>query len=266
MDQAILQPFVEGRLNYADPAFTDPLLYDHGHTNLELDTRVMPIHDGRAAGAAFSIERNGFRLVRSPVDLSFGDLGQAVAHAYRHHTRMLVKALTHASRALVINEIVRRENEPGADQPYFHVHVDSDLDSVRAGVRSVHPDADALLEKRFALINVWRPMAPVERTPLAVCDASTVRREDLVGGHVDTGQADPDRLQTVTAYALTYSPRHRWWYFPQMRPDEALVFKLADSDPDAVQFTAHAAFDDPRSPADAQPRQSIETRVVAFFD
>jgi hypothetical protein len=46
---------------------------------------------------------------------------------------------------------------------------------------------------------------------------------------------------------------------------EAMVFKLFDSDADAVQFTAHSAFADPTAPADAAPRQSVELRTIAFF-
>ncbi len=259
-----MQPFVEARLNYAPADALEPKLYAHDASGVEVDPRTMRIHDGRAPGQGFSIGGNGFQLVKSPVDMVPGGT-RAAAAAYRHHARTLVRAMTGASRALVVNELVRREGEAGFQQPSYNVHVDADLDSVRAGVRSVHPDCDALLQKRFALINVWRPLTPVERSPLAVCDASTVWREDLRGSPVVTGRSAGSGVDTIRAYALTYSPRHRWWCFPDMRPDEALVFKMADSDPDAVQFTAHAAFDDPRSPRDAAPRQSIETRVVVFF-
>ena len=50
-----------------------------------------------------------------------------------------------------------------------------------------------------------------------------------------------------------------------MQPREALAFKLFDSDPDEVQFTAHSAFLDPTSPPDAAPRQSVELRTIAFL-
>jgi hypothetical protein len=32
-----------------------------------------------------------------------------------------------------------------------------------------------------------------------------------------------------------------------------------------ARFTAHSAFDDPTSPADAPARESIEVRTLAFF-
>ena len=50
-----------------------------------------------------------------------------------------------------------------------------------------------------------------------------------------------------------------------MRADEALLLKCYDSDAGPARFTAHTAFDDPTSPEDAAPRESIEVRTLAFF-
>ena len=67
-------------------------------------------------------------------------------------------------------------------------------------------------------------------------------------------------------YAITYSPAHRWFWFPRQRRDEAIVFKVYDSLKDGrARWTAHTAFDDPTSPHDARPRESIEIRTLAFF-
>ena len=67
-------------------------------------------------------------------------------------------------------------------------------------------------------------------------------------------------------YRLRYSPAHRWFYFPQMERNEALVFKVYDSEKDGrARFTAHTSFNDPQTPAGAPPRQSIEARALAFF-
>ena len=45
-----------------------------------------------------------------------------------------------------------------------------------------------------------------------------------------------------------------------------MLFKLFDSDPEATQFTAHSAFEDPNTPPDAAPRQSVEVRTIAYLD
>jgi hypothetical protein len=51
-----------------------------------------------------------------------------------------------------------------------------------------------------------------------------------------------------------------------MERNEALVFKVFDSDPTPpARFTAHTAFDEPATRADAPPRESVEVRTLAFF-
>jgi len=52
-----------------------------------------------------------------------------------------------------------------------------------------------------------------------------------------------------------------------MTLNEALVFKVFDSDESKpARRTPHTAFDHPAPPANAPPRESIETRTFAFFD
>ncbi len=51
-----------------------------------------------------------------------------------------------------------------------------------------------------------------------------------------------------------------------MRRDEALIFKVFDSETDGrARFTAHTSFEDPNTPDDAPPRESIEMRALVFF-
>jgi hypothetical protein len=95
----------------------------------------------------------------------------------------------------------------------------------------------------------------VRDMPLAICDAGSIARRDFV----------PVELKHEV-YMLTHNPAHRWYYFPLMRADEAILIKGFDSLEDGrARFTAHAAFRDPRCPAGAPPRESIEARALAFF-
>ena len=65
---------------------------------------------------------------------------------------------------------------------------------------------------------------------------------------------------------MTWSPDHRWLYFPGMRPDEVLLFKGYDSSADDVaRFVPHAAFEDPSAPADRLIQESIEVTALVFF-
>jgi hypothetical protein len=129
-------------------------------------------------------------------------------------------------------------------------------------VRDVAPaEADALLSRRFAIIQVWRPIRlPVESFPLAICDARSVSFDDFVISE----RRYPNRVGQT--YAITYNPQHKWFWFPRMRREEAIVFKVFDSLKDGrARWTAHTAFDDPTSPPNARPRESIEIRTLAFF-
>src|SRR5262249_13937233 len=108
-------------------------------------------------------------------------------------------------------------------------------------VRDLLPDeADDLLRRRFAIIQVWRPIRrPVETFPLAICDARSVKFDDFVISE----RRYPNRIGQT--YAITYNPAHEWYWFPRMRREEALVFKVYDSLTDGrARWTAHTAFED----------------------
>ena len=104
----------------------------------------------------------------------------------------------------------------------------------------------------------------VESAPLAVCDASTVKRQDLFDSEV-VGGLGSFNTRSLWGFNLAWNPAHRWYWVPHMQPWEVLAFKLFDSDPEAIQFTAHSAFEDPNTPPGAAPRQSIEIRTIAYL-
>jgi hypothetical protein len=108
---------------------------------------------------------------------------------------------------------------------------------------------------------VWRAInRPIESNPLAIADARSIAADDLLVAE----RRYPHRVGQT--YRLKYSPEHRWFYFPKMRRDEALVFKVYDSEKDGrARFTPHTSFDDPGTPPGAPPRQSIEARALVFF-
>ena len=119
-------------------------------------------------------------------------------------------------------------------------------------------EAEVIMRRRYTQYNVWRPMNdPVPREPLGVVDATTIGPDDTIACRTDIGEF----LHAV------HNPAHRWYYAPDMRPDEVLIFKGYDSAHDGrARFTLHSAFDDPSTPPDAPQRSNIEARVFAFFD
>ncbi|MGX7896269.1 CmcJ/NvfI family oxidoreductase [Tsuneonella sp. HG222] len=232
-----------------------------------VDEHRVTIHDVRPEIGDLALERNGFVVADEPTDVTdFTD--QAELARYCTQTEALVQRLTGADKVVSFGPMIRT-NKAGAhghNQPAHGAHVDYGLRTVSDFTRDMLPpeEAERRLQGRFMLINVWRPIVAVESTPLAVCDARTVRREDLFDSEVVGGLGSFER-RSLWGFNLAHRPDHRWYWVPRMQPWEALVFKLFDSDENAVQFTAHSAFEDPDTPPDAAPRQSIELRTIAYI-
>ena len=186
---------------------------------------------------------------------------------YYPEVERLVRARTGARRVHVFDHTLRSgdeatRNERLVREPVGRVHNDYTEWSGPNRVRELLPDeADALLERRFAIVQVWRAIRdPIQSDPLAICDARSLAAKDLLVSE----RRYPHRVGQT--YQIAHNPAHEWYYFPRMARDEALVFKVYDSDAGAAaRFTAHTAFRDPATTADSPPRESIETRTFAFF-
>jgi len=228
----------------------------------------MPIEDMRLHLDDLALERNGFVLIRhrsSVINFRHADEVQRVYYA---EVIDLVKRLTGAEKVLPFGEILRTDAATTGDGrlPAYGAHVDYGDRTVRNFTEEFLGPREAAhwLQRRHVLINLWRPITPVHRTPLALCDAASVEESDLNESEIRGGLDQPDR-PPLWGFNLSYNPRHRWYYAPFMQPDEVLVFKLFDSERSRVQWTGHTAFDDPSSAADAPPRQSLEIRTISFF-
>ena len=240
---------------------------DRSKSYWPIDEHPVTIHDVRPIADKLAFDGNGFVLVDEPTDVTqFTDADERAR--YCRQTEALVQRLTGTDKVISFGPIVRT-NASGAhghNQPAHGAHVDYGARTVADFTRDMLPaeEAERRLQRRHMLINVWRPIVMVESAPLAVCDASTVRREDLFDSEVVGGLGDFNR-RSLWGFNLAYTPEHRWYWVPHMQPWEVLVFKLFDSDPDATQFTAHSAFENPDTPPDAAPRQSIEVRTIAYL-
>ena len=231
-----------------------------------VDEHRVTIHDVRPYIDELSFDRNGFVLVDEPSGIAdYTDKDQLAR--YCRQVEGLVARLTGATRVVSFGPVIRTNagGTHGHNQPAFGAHVDYGARTVADYTRDLLPadEAERRLAGRHMLINVWRPITMVESAPLAVADASTVRREDLFPSEVRGGLGGVAR--SLWGFNLAYTPDHKWYWVPHMQPWEALAFKLFDSDPDATQFTAHSAFDDPNTPPDAAPRQSVEVRTIAYL-
>ena len=157
-----------------------------------------------------------------------------------------------------------RAPDEGSRTAVRRAHNDNTIDSAAKRVRDLLPtdEAEELLKKRYAIVNVWRPITgPVEQAPLAFADARSVSPEDFVAVEM----VYDDRVGGI--YSVLYNEKQNWFYFPRLDTDEVLLLKIFDSAEDGrARFTAHTAIDDPTTEPDAAPRESIESRTILFFD
>jgi hypothetical protein len=262
---------IEATLNYIVSNGEKLFTYTGGPGSLDVrtggtpDPRQVVIRNGRDRD--FALERDGFRFVRHDTKVADFFDQDDIKRVYYPEMEALIKAESGAKRVVVFDHTLRTADDELREAQRIRevvrrVHNDYTEWSGPQRVRDLLPDeADDLLSRRFAIIQVWRPIRhPVETAPLAICDARSVSPDDFVISE----RRYPDRIGQT--YAITYNPAHQWYWFPRMRRDEALVFKVFDSMTDGrARWTAHTAFDDPTAPPNARPRESIEIRTLAFF-
>ena len=229
---------------------------------------AMPVRNMRPIAGDLSLNREGFRLIRQHSAVRDFYDAEEVAAVYYPEVADVVKAATGASRAVVFDHTIRIEGNMEAQDtihraPVRLVHNDYTHDSGPRRVRElVGPEeAERWLGGRVVEINLWRPIkGPVEQAPLALADASSLSHHDIVA--VDL--VYPERTGEI--YHIVHNPRHRWFYAPEMTPDEAILIKGYDSMTDGrARLTPHTAFDHPDTPAGAAPRESMEVRVFVSY-
>jgi hypothetical protein len=266
---------VEANLHYFKPNGHKPYRYNYDPpekvvaSNAEHEAYRFSISDARPLAAQLSLDVQGgaLRSHRSEVKNFYDD--DEVKRVYYREAEFLIAETTGAKRIFVFDH-TRRRREAGTNghsnqprrEPVTRVHNDYTVKSGPQRVRTLLPhDADNLLQGRFAVINLWRPIrGPLEDAPLAFCDARSVAFSDLAPMDL----IYPDRVGET--YLVKYNPAHRWFYAPRMQADEVLLIKSYDSSEDGrARFTPHTAFEDPTAPANPLPRESIELRALVFY-
>ena len=234
----------------------------------EYRAHALQIRDARPLRDSLSLSRQGFELWRHDTKVADFLDSDELARVYNPEVEELIKQATGAARVVVFDHTIRIENEDARTaknlrEPVLFVHNDYTKESGPQRVRDFLPDeADELLKRRFAIVQVWRSIAgPVRTTPLALCDAQTIAPGQLITAERRT----KDRVGHTQC--MTYRDDNRFFYVSDLRRDEAILLKTFESDPAHHGGpSGHSAFANPNAPAGAEPRQSIETRAFAFFD
>ncbi|CAK7237884.1 hypothetical protein SBRCBS47491_010190 [Sporothrix bragantina] len=237
-----------------------------GRTDLEYDTCGFGVVSLSGGGSNTDGERPNFAYD----DYAHND---RIENDHAPQVLQAVRAALGAASAELIDYVVRRRHEawpvstgqPYAfQQPASRAHIDHTYEGGVAVIREAHgDDADAVLSRRWQLVNAWHPLrGPLVDWPLAVCDARTVdfARDTMAGDVVD-------RNQVFENTQVHFDERQMWYYLQNQTPDEVIIFKNADSnEPNgATPGVPHAAFDNPlKTDADFR-RESIEMRILVVW-
>lgn len=271
-------PSVQATLHYLLPMPEKPVNYTYDppegvprNSGTSVPYEV-PIYNARSIAADLSVDREGFALLDQHTAVKDFYDDEEVRRVYYPEAEQWLKEVTGAARVVIFDHVVRnaQRSQPGQNdirEPARRIHNDFTANSGYTRARLVlnqigEKDPEALLRQRFSIINIWRAITnPIQESPLALSDARTIAPTDWVASDL----VYRDRVGET--YSITYNPSHQWFYFPQMHRDEALLIKCFDSDEtDIARFSAHTSFDDPTSPVNAPPRESIELRTFVFYD
>ncbi len=266
-------PF-QAELGYLVPSNKKPVYFaSQAGVDARLDIAAkivahrVTISDARERTPTPTLDQEGFVLVNHTSSVTdFYDDTQ-IRDIYEHEVATLVREITGASRVVVFDHTRRSDatairGTRNTREPSAVVHNDYTDASAAKRLREILPsEADQQLQHRFAIVNVWRAIGgPVLTTPLALCDATSIRDADLIA----TERRAKDRVGELQL--VKWNPEHRWFWFSAMTKSEAALFKTFDSAADGrARRSIHTAFSNPTAPANAAPRESIETRTFVFF-
>src|SRR3954468_15433773 len=161
-----------------------------------------------------ALDANGFVLVEHRTAVkNFFDPDE-LKRVYYPEVEALIRRVSGAQRVVVFAHTRRSGDEGEREEklirePVLSAHNDYTEWSGPQRVRDVMGDeAEALLARRFAIIQVWRAInQPIETNPLAVADAQTLDEQDLLIAE----RRYPGRVGQT--YRLKYNQKHRWFYF-----------------------------------------------------
>eukprot|EP00931_Biecheleriopsis_adriatica_P006680 TRINITY_DN108045_c0_g1_i1.p1 TRINITY_DN108045_c0_g1~~TRINITY_DN108045_c0_g1_i1.p1 ORF type:complete len:380 (-),score=70.44 TRINITY_DN108045_c0_g1_i1:27-1166(-) len=309
--QAAEQASVQGKLPYQADHVERSLKFqgvgsvDGVYVSSETVMQPVTIKDGR--NGSWNLDDHGFTRVDDEPELLDFYNEKEICKDYYPQCERLVKKVTGAAKVHAFYHTVRshpsisgaRERQKRGfpvEAPAASVHVDYSKACAARLVRQfgkaphqwqdprpllgfkplldiAETDEYIMGNKRWAIINVWRNLSsePVQRTPVALCVGTSASLDDIV-----TFQTKVGRFQSKEYYFAAHSENHDWYYFPQMKREEAILIKNWDSigkdfAPQSCEetvpctFAFHSAFEDPNTIPQAPLRETMEVRTVAFW-
>jgi hypothetical protein len=262
---------VRAKIGYSARTERRPHFYANAHEKdyVPLAPAEVAIHDARGLDCSLDVE--GFTLVDHASAVSdLTDL-DAVAKVHRAEIEQLLKQVTGCDHvAMTPFGILRFSEKLGENaahdnsHPARFVHVDMAKEAAAAARDKGAPEGRTIA--RSAQYNVWRSLAGgTQDVPLGLCAYPSVAPEDLIDCDAIFDPLDGSPEWGFPNYLLAENPAHRWYYYSDMTPAEAIVFKTSESDPERAQLMPHGAFDNPAAGPDAPARVSLEMRGTCYW-
>ncbi|KAF2788657.1 hypothetical protein K505DRAFT_353061 [Melanomma pulvis-pyrius CBS 109.77] len=269
---------IKATLNYYNGAPTiEPLDFTVPGTEQkfeEINKRVeavpLTIHNIRGKEDKYTLEKNGFQYAKDEVKgLEGCTTEDEIKDVLLPATEALVKKLTgaykthtftHRIRSLAEDPSKRADNKA----PAHSVHTDFTPAGAFNQLATIFRDSAELAELksgRVLVINVWRPLKPIKKDPLAVMNWESVSpKEEIIANKMILSPHFWAELGKVK-----YSEKHEWLYMEEQKPSEPMVFTQFDSKvDDGGKTVPHSAFVDDRWVGE-EARQSIEIKMFAFL-
>jgi hypothetical protein len=233
----------------------------------------------RLSSSSFTVDEHGFTLAKLSSAMTDWSDQAAVKAVYFPEVTETLKRITGAKHVFQYEHHIRRRTLDEALQqnstdhvdingPVRRLHIDETLASARREFAFWNKD-ESLADRPFGIYNIWKPLKTIRKDPLCVCDARSLRDEDLRVGCVTVpGIGD---IENYSIRAPAEGGRHQFWFQEGQKTDEVLVFRIVDTrytgevDGSRRFGVAHTSFEDPATKNSPEARESVEVRSFCIF-
>jgi hypothetical protein len=262
---------VRAAIGYTERTARKPYFYANAHEKDYVPLKPAEVEITDARGLDTDLDREGFVLVQhksAVADLTDLD---AVTRVHVGEIAELLRRVTGCDHVEVMPKGILRfseklgENEKHDNShPARFAHVDMSKEAAAEARAKGAPAGKTVV--RSAQYNVWRAISGAPQdVPLALCAYPSIQPGDLIDCEAIFDPPGGAPEWSFGNYVIAYNPAHRWYYYSNMRPDEAIVFKTSESDPARAQLMPHGAFDNPFAPPESPPRISLEMRGTCYW-
>ena len=271
---------VQAEVRYLNDEWRDrvdvPRIGDRASRRANTTKHTVTIRDARPGleRGELNLETSCFTLLKMASAVRDFHDNAEVRSVYYPEIIGLTKRVTGAAAVFITQHLIRTEDTRDFNKAYARfLHCDYSLEAPHAAARRVLQRQGERPEDYdgadFAWYNAWQPFDNTAlKNPLALVDAASLAAGDMVdyqytGFAEQAGQSSIAETLDRSSMPLR-NPAHRFYYVSAMATDEVLFFTQLDTRRRGLGCP-HTSFDDQTAPADAPPRRSIETRLVAVF-